>query len=119
MAPSALIPINIGLEGLGSEGLMDATSNLGPSGVGWAKFKPSARHAQAANFFIPAILSDPNRGWCCRSAGLSPARLRHYVDQYRLALLHSLDSALERRCEIIRVADRTLGVQAVALRDVL
>jgi hypothetical protein len=58
IAPSALMPINIGLDGLGSEALTDATSNLGPSVACWAKAGLSeAIHIQTANDLIALILA--------------------------------------------------------------
>src|SRR6185295_1680867 len=48
---------------------------------------------------------------------LSSAAVGDDVDQRRLAAFHDLDGALDRGRQILRILDRPLCVEAVALRD--
>src|SRR3984893_525794 len=47
----------------------------------------------------------------------SLARLRHHVDERRLAALDYSNSALNSRCEICGIGNRPLGVHTHALRQ--
>src|ERR1700682_4295421 len=47
---------------------------------------------------------------------VSLARLRHDIEQRRLAFFDPLDAALERRGQVLGIGDRSLAIQAVGFR---
>src|SRR5579875_3407814 len=72
----------------------------------------------------PLVAPDSNEyNWRIRTSVRSPRsvrralpRLRHHIDQRRLALLHALEAALIGGGKVLGVGDRSFAVEAVGLR---